>query len=72
MRQFLIIVLSPIFLKVLWVVSQTFRHGSLDKEKNEIIRRANYLVSKIKDPNQFLNDMPYWFGPQFQGTSSLR
>lgn len=71
MRQFLIIVLSPIFLKVLWVVSQTFRHGSLDKEKNEIIRRANYLVSKIKDPEQLFNDMPNWLGSQFQGEWAL-
>ena len=71
MRNFLTIVLSPIILKVLWVISQTFRHGSLDKEKNEIIRRANYLVSKVRDPEQLFNEMPNWFGPQFQGEWAL-
>ena len=68
---FLTIILSPIVLKALWVISQTFRHGSFDKEKGEIIRRANYLASKIKDPEQLLNDMPNWFGPQFQGEWAL-
>ena len=45
----------------------TFRHGKLDKEKKEIIRRANYLVAKIKDPEQLYDEMPKDFGPQFQG-----
>ena len=49
----------------------TFRHGNLDKEKKEIIRRANYLVAKIKDPEQLFDEMPNNYGPQFQGEWAL-
>ena len=49
----------------------TFRHGKLDREKKEIIRRANYLVAKIKDPEQLYDDMPKIIGPQFRGEWAL-
>lgn len=67
----LAVVLSLVIIKVLWVISKTFRHGKLDKEKKEIIRRANYLVAKIKDSELLYDDMPKFFGPQFQGEWAL-
>ena len=67
----LAVVLSPVIIKVLWVMSMTFRHGNLDKEKKEIIRRANYLVAKIKDPELLFDEMPNNYGPQFQGEWAL-
>lgn len=69
-KVLLTILLLPV-LKVLWVISQTFGHGRMDKEKGEIIRRANYLVSKIKTPEQLYNEMPSSIGSQFQGEWAL-
>ena len=67
----LAVVLSLVIIKVLWVTAMTFRHGKLDKEKKEIIHRANYLVAKIKDPEQLYDDMPKIIGPQFRGEWAL-
>lgn len=67
----LAVVLSLVIIKVFWVISKTFRHGKLDKEKKEIIRRANYLVARIKDSELLYDDMPKFFGPQFQGEWAL-
>ena len=69
--KILAVVLSPVIFKVLWVKAMTFRHGKLDKEKKEIIRRANYLVAKIKDPELLYDEMPKDFGSQFQGEWAL-
>ena len=66
------IILFPIILKVIWVLSATYRQGRLDKEEKEIIRRANYLISKVvTEPEQLFNEMPRSIGPQFQGEWAL-
>ena len=54
--------------KVLWVIYETFRHGSLDKERAEIVRRASYLISKVTtSPKQLMDAMPKQIPSQFQG-----
>ena len=58
--------------KFLWVKSATNGQGSFETEKNEIIRRANYLTSKVNtSPRQLLDEMPSGIGPQFQGEWAL-
>lgn len=70
-KLLLTIISAPIIFKVLWVIFQTFRHGKLSNEKKEIIRRANYLVSEIQDPEQVFNEMPNVIGPKFKGEWAL-
>ena len=70
------IVISVILLlvatKVIWVMCATWDHGSFEREKNEIIRRANYLTSKVcTSPQQLLDEMPSGIGTQFQGEWAL-
>ena len=65
------ILFAPVIFKVLWVLSKTFRHGNLSNEKKEIIHRANYLVSKIQDPDQLFDEMPKGIDPKFQGEWAL-
>ena len=55
-------------IKVVWVVCATSEHGSFDGERKEIIRRANYLTSKVTTtPQKLLDEMPSGIGEQFQG-----
>ena len=55
-------------IKVVWVVCATNGHGSFEGEKKEIIRRANYLTSKVATtPQKLLDEMPSGIGAQFQG-----
>ena len=50
----------------------TSGHGSFDGEKKEIIRRANYLTSKVATtPQKLLDEMPSGIGEQFQGEWAL-
>lgn len=66
------IILCPIIIKVIWVLSATYRQGRLKKEEKEIIRRANYLISKVAtEPEQLFNEMPRSIGSQFQGEWAL-
>ena len=61
-------VLTLILAKVIWVIYETFRHGSLDEEEVEIVRRANYLISKVAtSPKQLMDAMPKQIPSQFQG-----
>ena len=58
--------------KAIWVRWAIYNHGSFDKEKKEIIRRANYLTSKVAtSPQQLLDEMPSGIGDQFQGEWAL-
>ena len=58
--------------KAIWVRWAINNHGSFDKEKKEIIRRANYLTSKVAtSPQQLLDEMPSGIGDQFQGEWAL-
>ena len=63
-----LIVAVLITVKVIWVVSATIGHGSLEGERKEIIHRANYLTSMVcTSPQQLLDEMPSSIGKQFQG-----
>jgi hypothetical protein len=64
----LLSILLFILAKVIWVIYATFRHGSRVKEQTEIVRRANYLISKVAtSPKQLMDAMPKQIPPQFQG-----
>ncbi len=64
----LIIIVALVVTKAIWVSYATSEHGSFDKEKKEIIRRANYLTSKVATTSQnLLDEMPSGIGEQFQG-----
>lgn len=66
------VILLLIATKVIWVACATWRHGSFDTEKNEIIRRANYLTAKVAtSPQELLDEMPTNIGAQFQGEWAL-
>lgn len=69
---FLIIVVFLVLMKACWVSCATSGHGSFHEEKKEIIRRANYLTSKVAtSPQQLMNEMPSSIGAQFQGEWAL-
>ena len=64
----LLIIMLLIAVKAIWVSCATSGHGSFDKEKKEIIRRANFLTAKVAtSPQQLLDEMPSGIGAQFQG-----
>ena len=64
----IIIIVALIVVKVIWVTCATVGHGSYEGEKKEIIRRANYLTSKVvTTPQKLLDEMPSDIGEQFQG-----
>ena len=68
MKILIALLLLPIIAKILWVVCQTFGNGDFAKEKKELIRRANYLISKVAtSPQQVLSSSPAFIGQQFQG-----
>ena len=61
-----------ILTKVIWVIYETFRQGSLDMEEAEVVRRADYLVSKVAtSPKQLMEAMPKQIPSQFQGEWAL-
>ncbi len=64
----IIIIVALIVAKVIWMTCAITGHGSYEGEKKEIIRRANYLTSKvITTPQELLDEMPSGIGEQFQG-----
>ena len=64
----IIIIVALIVAKVIWVTCAITGHGSYEGEKKEIIRRANYLTSKVvTTPRKLLDEMPSGIGEQFQG-----
>ena len=65
---FLLVIILLFIAKAIWVSCATGGHGSFDGEKKEIIRRANYLTSRIATtPQKLLDEMPSGIGEQFQG-----
>ena len=59
----LMILLSPLIFKFLWVIFIRTVH-----EEKDVVQRANYLISKMAtSPQQLLSEMPQQIGPQFQG-----
>ena len=68
----IIVFISLIVGKAVWVKCATSRHGSFDEEKKGIIRRANYLTSMVcTTPRGLLDEMPSGIGEQFQGEWAL-
>ena len=66
------IIIFLVVVKAFWVFSATGGHGTFDGEKKEIIRRANFLTSKVAtSPQQLLDEMPSGIGTQFQGEWAL-
>ena len=64
----LLVIVSLIGIKAVWVSCATNGHGSFETVRKEIIRRANYLTSKIATtPQKLLDEMPNGIGEQFQG-----
>ena len=58
--------------KALWVVCATWGHGSAGSERSEILRRANFLVSKVATtPIGLLHEMPDAIDFQFRGEWAL-
>lgn len=68
----LLVLIMLVIIKVVWVTYATTGHGSFDREKKEIIRRANYLTSMVcTTPQDLLIEMPSGIGEQFQGEWAL-
>jgi hypothetical protein len=66
------IIILLVAMKTCWVSCAISCHGSFEKEKKEIVRRANYLTSKVAiDPQKLLDEMPSGIGTQFQGEWAL-
>ena len=58
--------------KVAWVLCATSGQGTFEGEKKEIIKRANYLTSKVATtPQELLDEMASGIGAQFQGEWAL-
>lgn len=71
-RNFLIIIISLLIVKVIWVTWSCWDNGNFNDEKNDLLQRKNYLVGKIMvEPRQLLNEMPDGIGLQFQGEWAL-
>ena len=61
-----IIILTPIIAKLIWVVCKTYKQGTFKGEEKEIVKRANYLVSKVSNsPEKLMNAMPKQVPSQF-------
>lgn len=72
MAVVLLVIIILIVLKVVWVKCATNGHGAFEKEKKDIILRANYLTSKVAtSPHKLLDEMPNGIGAQFQGEWAL-
>ncbi len=66
------VIILLIIIKMLWVACATSSHGDWDGERKDIIRRANYLTSKVAtSPQKVLDEMPSGIGEQFQGEWAL-
>mgnify|MGYP006988915646 CR=1 FL=1 len=64
----LLVIAFLIGVKAIWVSCATSGQGSFEGEKKDIIRRANYLTSKVATtPQKLLDEMPSGIGEQFQG-----
>ncbi len=72
MIVFILVIAILITIKIIWVLCATSGHGSFDGEKKDIIRRANYLTSKVAtSPQRLMDEMPSGIGEQFQGEWAL-
>lgn len=63
-----VVIITLILIKVVWGWCTTSEHGSWEGEKEDIIKRANYLAENVIVPPQALvNGMPEILGDQFKG-----
>ena len=68
MAFFIVVIIALIAVKAIWVSCSINGIGSFETEKKDIIRRANYLTSKVATtPQKLLAEMPSGIGEQFQG-----
>ena len=72
MAIFIVVIIALIAVKSIWVSCSTNGIGSFETEKKDIIRRANYLTSKVAtSPQRLMDEMPSGIGEQFQGEWAL-
>ena len=68
----LILLAILIVSKVLWMSISNWNLDNFETEKNDILKRRNYLIEQIVvEPQDLLNKMPTAVGPQFQGEWAL-
>lgn len=68
----ILIVLTVVVGKIIWVSCATRNIGSFETEKTEILRRRNYLLDKvITEPSKLIKKFPAGIGEQFQGEWAL-
>ena len=68
----LIILAAIILSKVLWMNICNWNTKDFETEKNDILKRRNYLIEQVVvEPQDLLNKMPAAVGPQFQGEWAL-
>ena len=66
MAFFIVVIIALIAVKAIWVSCSINGIGSFETEKKDIIRRANYLTSKVATtPQKLLEEMPSGIGEQF-------
>lgn len=67
-----VFIIAIVVLKFVWVSCATSGHGDWENERKDIIRRANYLTSKVAtSPQEVLDEMPSGIGNQFKGEWAL-
>ena len=58
--------------KALWMTVSNWNLGNFETEKNDILKRRNYLIEQvIVEPQELLDKMPAAVGAQFQGEWAL-
>ena len=68
----LTIAITLILTKTIWMKTCTRCLGSFESEKEDILRRRNWLVEQIiVSPKELLGKMPSAIGPQYQGEWAL-
>lgn len=66
------LILAIILGKTIWMCIATSPIGNFETEKDDILKRRNYLIEKvITEPSELLATMPEAVGPQFQGEWAL-
>lgn len=66
------ITVALILVKVAWVAWGTYGYGSAEGERDDLLKRKNFLVSKVvTSPRQLIQEMPSGIGAQFQGEWAL-
>jgi hypothetical protein len=64
---FLVILLTVVS-KMIWVAVMTRDIGTFESERNDILRRRDYLLEKVVvEPDELVRSMPSAFGSHFQG-----